>query len=63
MPGGIEEGKANEAISKPEIVVDIVSINFLIELINFSVDWIILRSLFNCFTNLFLREIILANSV
>ena len=62
IPGGIEEGKANEAISKPKIVFDTISINFLIELINFSVDWITLRSLFNCFTNLFLREIILANS-
>ena len=39
-----------------------MSISFLIELINFSADWITLRSLFNCFTNLFLREIILANS-
>jgi hypothetical protein len=44
------------------MVFEEVEINFLIELINFSVDWITLRSLFNCFTNLFLREIILANS-
>ena len=44
------------------LVATSTEINFLIELINFSVDWITLRSLFNCFTNLFLRQIILANS-
>jgi len=47
---------------KPEIVFDIVSMNFLFKLINFSVELITFKRLFNCFINLFLREIILVNS-
>ena len=44
------------------IVVEVVSIRVLVDLINFSVELITFKRLFNSFTNLFLREIILLNS-